>query len=102
MIEKQAAMTMIQESLDSLFRSGTLNVQLTADEGLVLMGGGSEERLDSLGFVNFIMDLEERLEDAIGNEAPITLTEIDGFDVNNPILTTSTLADYMVKIAGNS
>jgi len=102
MIDKQAAMTMIQESLDSLFRSGTLSVQLTADEALILMGGGSEECLDSLGFVSFIMDLEERLEDSIGDEVPITLTEIDGFDVNNPVLTTGALADYVVKTAANS
>ena len=99
MFDKQAAMAMIQESLDSLFRSGTLTNQLTADENTVLMGGGSGGKLDSLDFVNFIMDLEERLEISAGKEIPITLTDISGFDVNTPVLTADVLANHLVHLA---
>jgi acyl carrier protein len=99
MFDKQSAMTLIQESLDSLFRSKTIKTQLIAKDELILMGSGTKENLDSLGFVNFIMDVEERLEDVIDGEAPITLTDIDGFNVNNPVLTTGVLANHLVHLA---
>lgn len=102
MFDKQAAIATIQESLDSLFRSGTLKNQLTASEDMVLMGGGTGGSLDSLDFVNFIMDIEERLETATNREVPITLTDIDGFDVNSPVLTVTVLADHLVHLASKA
>ena len=99
MFDKRSAMTLIQESLDSLFRSKTIKTQLIAKDELILMGTGTEENLDSLGFVNFIMDVEERLENVIDSEASITLTDIEGFNVNNPVLTTGVLANHLVYLA---
>jgi hypothetical protein len=99
MFDKQAAMSLIQDSLDSLFRSGTITDHLTADEELILMGSGTGKTLDSLGFVNFIIDIEERMEIAIQEEVPITMTDITGFDVNNPVLTTGVLAKHLAHLA---
>ena len=101
MLDKQAALEIIQESLDSLARSGTLKSQITVGESTVLMGRGADSGLDSLGFVNFVMDVEERLQHRLDNEFPIVLSEIDAFDVNNPVLDAGVLADHLVSLTGN-
>ena len=98
MFDKQAAISIIQDSLNGLYRAGTIKAKVNAKPQLVLMGSGADETLDSLGFVTFIMDLEDRLETITDEETPIILTEIAGFDVNNPSLTVETLADQIVFI----
>ena len=100
MFDRQVAIVMIQDSLDSLARSGTLKSQFSVEEDAVLMGSGTGGDLDSLGFVTLIMDIEERLEKEVDRDCPITLTDIAGFDVNNPVLTAKVLADHLVRLAG--
>ena len=89
---------MIQDSLDGLYRAGTIKAKVNAKPELVLMGSGADETLDSLGFVTFIMDLEDRLETITDDESPIILTEIEGFNVNSPSLTVETLGAQIVFI----
>lgn len=97
-IDKALALEVMQTSLDSLSRSGTIKQQLTAKADLVLMGGAGSEALDSLGFVTLIMDLEMRIEEMVGQEVAITLSDVGGFDINNPTLTAGLLAEHIVSI----
>ena len=99
MFEKQAAFSMIQDSLDGLNRANTIKTRIEAKPELVLMGSGADENIDSLGFVTLIMDIEDRLEKVTDYETPIVLTDILGFDVNNPALTVNSLANHMVIIS---
>lgn len=99
MFEKQAAFSMIQDSLDGLNRANTIKKRIEAKPELVLMGSGADENIDSLGFVTLIMDIEDRLEKVTDYETPIVLTDILGFDVNNPALTVNSLANHMVIIS---
>jgi acyl carrier protein len=99
MLDKQLAMNLMQESLDSLARSGTLKNQIAMTDETVLMGSGADSGLDSLGFVNFVMDVEDRLQQQLDGDYPVILTDISGFDINNPILTAGVLADHLVGLA---
>ncbi|MBT3764401.1 MAG: hypothetical protein HOB79_01550 [Rhodospirillaceae bacterium] len=99
MLDKQLAMNLMQESLDSLARSGTLKNQIAMTDETVLMGSGADSGLDSLGFVNFVMDVEDRLQQQLDGDYPVILTDIGGFDINNPILTAGVLADHLVGLA---
>ena len=101
MLDKQAALDLIQESLDSLTRSGTLKSQISVTEKTVLMGTGADSGIDSLGFVIFVMDVEESFQNQIDNEHSIVLTDINAFDVNNPVLDAGILADHLVSLADN-
>ena len=99
MLDKQLAMNLMQESLDSLARSGTLKNQIARTDEPVLMGSGADSGLDSLGFVNFVMDVEDRLQQQLDGDYPVILTDIGGFDINNPIHTAGVLADHLVGLA---
>lgn len=102
MIDKQKAIALIQDSLDSLNRSGTIKNAIAVDGETVLMGSGADSGLDSLGFVTFIMDLEDRLMTAIGADCAIVLTDIQGFDINSPTLTAGILADHVVGLSAGA
>ncbi len=98
MMEKRKALGLIQASLDSLRRSGTIKVEISATDDTVLMGGGADSGLDSLGFVTFIMDVEDRLSQETGEDLAIVLTDIQGFDINSPTLTAGILADHIATL----
>ncbi len=98
MMSKEEALALMQETLDSLTRSGTLKGEVEAGPDTILMGTGADASLDSLGFVTFIMELEDRLSDAADGDLAIVLTDIDGFDINSPILTADVLADHLSKL----
>jgi len=99
MMDRQDAIALIQESLDSLNRSGTIKKPISVDDDTILMGSGANSGLDSLGFVTFVMDLEDRLRTATGADYAIVLTDIKGFDINNPTLTAGILAEHVVGLA---
>jgi hypothetical protein len=86
----------MQESFDSMYRSGTIQNEVVVSLNTVILG--SDESLDSLGFVTFISDMEERISDEAGKECYIVLSEIQGLDANNSYLTTGALAQYIRKI----
>lgn len=102
MIDRQKAMALIQDSLDSLHRSGTVKSAIAVSDDTVLMGSGADSGLDSLGFVTFIMDLEDRLMSASGADLPIVLTDIKGFDINSPTLTAGILADHVAGLVAGA
>jgi hypothetical protein len=96
MIEIKKAQILMQNSFDSMYRSGTIQTAIVVNLDTVLLG--SDESLDSLGFVTFISDMEERISEEAGKECYIVLSEIQGLDTTNSSLTAGTLAQYIEKI----
>lgn len=80
---RERAMELVRETFASLRRSGILERDIVAGEGTVLLGRGSE--LDSIAFVTFVTDLEERVRRETGKEFFLTLDELastaDSLDV---------------------
>ena len=58
-MEKEQILALLLESVRSLRRSGIIEVDMDVQPDTVLLGGGSS--LDSMGFVTFVTDVEERL-----------------------------------------
>ena len=97
MVEKERALELIQESVEGLIRGGIIEESFVVENGTVLLGMGSP--LDSLGFVTFVTDLEERLIDETDNDdLYFTLDEIQGFNMDNPNLTVEIFVDYMTSL----
>ena len=97
MVEKERALELIQESVEGLIRGGIIEESFVVENGTVLLGMGSP--LDSLSFVTFVTDLEERLIDETDNDdLYLTLDEIQGFNMDNPNLTVEIFVDYMTSL----
>ena len=98
-MDHNSAIEMMQDCLDSLTRSGTINhsVELRPEAELL----GSNALLDSIGFVTFVTDLEDRLQVKLNKECYLVLNEIADFNVNSPSLTIGTLAHYILKLAND-
>jgi acyl carrier protein len=94
---KENAFQIIQDSFNSLFRSGILEEDIRIEEKTVILGAGS--RLDSIGFVTFITDLEDRISSVTDKEVYLVLAEIHEYNADHQYLTAGTLADYIVHIA---
>ena len=99
MYDQNSAFSMLQESLDSLARSGTINHIIKIQPTTQFLG--SESMLDSMGFVTFITDIEDRMHAMLGKECYLVLNEIAQFNVNSPSLTAEVLARYIVKLAAD-
>jgi hypothetical protein len=92
----EQALQLIQESLDGLHRSGLLekNIIVTPDTAIM----GKDSPLDSISFVTFITDLEDRLNNKSDTEIFFVLNDIGDFDINNPFLSAKAIANYIVKL----
>ncbi len=97
MFNNDAAMVLLQNSVDSLFRSGSISEPLKLTNETQLLG--PESVFDSIGFVTFITDIEDRMQNAIGKECYLVLNEIAQFDVSSPNLTVDVLIRYLVNLA---
>ena len=86
----------MQNSLDSLQRSGMMEKALTVFPDTTILGTGSS--LDSLGFVTFISDLEERISEETGTEHYLILTDIHEANADQAFLSAGVLAAYIEKI----
>jgi hypothetical protein len=95
-VENSRVMALIQECFDGLKRSGTIEVDITVDSETVLLGTSSP--LDSVGFITFVTEFEDRLQEETGEEHFLVLSEINNFNINNPNLTAGTLARYTTQL----
>jgi acyl carrier protein len=98
-VNKSEIIEIMRESADSLHRSKMLETKLDMAAGTLLFGEDSP--LDSLGFVTFVTEVEDRLNQKTGKDLVIAVLEIDGFDENQPQLTVDKLADYLVKLTNS-
>jgi hypothetical protein len=90
------ALQLMQDSFDSMQRSGMLNTTVTVDSETVILGSSSF--LDSLGFVTFISDMEERISAETGQDHFLVLNEIHDFNADQAFLSAGTLAQYVENI----
>jgi hypothetical protein len=92
------ALELMQDSFDSMMRSGLLENEVEVSPETVLLGVGSS--LDSLGFITFFSDLEERISEDSGQDHFLVLTEIHEFNTEQAFLSAGALAQYIEKITG--
>ena len=90
------ALQLMQDSLDSIQRSGMMEEAITVTPDTIILGTGSS--LDSLGFVTFISELEERVSDETGTEHYLILTEIHEANADQAFLSAGVLAAYIEKL----
>jgi len=93
MITNENTYKLINECVDSLIRSGSIDPIENFSRDTVILGGGSV--LDSISFVTFITEVEDRIKSETGEEFYLVLNEIDAFNINNPNLTIGGLSDYI-------
>ena len=99
MLDQNSAIEIMKESIDSLARSGTIKNLIELSPLTQLLGPNSP--LDSLGFVTFVTDLEDRMQVKLNRECYLSFNEIIEFNVNSPSLTVDILAQYLVKLAAD-
>jgi acyl carrier protein len=101
MMTQEEVLKVIQETLDSLARSGLIAQPVTAQEDTVLLGRGAI--VDSIGFVTFMTELEDRIsqkEDSEVSVFALVLQDIHEFNPEDSQLAVGTLQRYIVKLTG--
>ena len=99
MLTHNSALELIQKSCDSLQRVGLLEKEITVQDGTVLLGPGSP--LDSIAFVTFVTELEDRLNRAEDREDIfLVLKDIHEFNTVDSSLTAGILARYLTRLTG--
>lgn len=93
------AIEIIQEALDSLHRIGLTVQRVDAQADTVLFGAGSP--LDSIGFVTFITEMEDRLSAETGREIYLIIKDIHEFSADTPYLTVGKLASYIANLSAS-
>ena len=89
------ALTLMQDVLDGLHRSGLVEEPVAVSDESVLLGAGSD--LDSLELVTLISELEERISRETGADTLLMLTDIHEFNSDSLALTAATLARYISR-----
>ena len=97
MLSEERALQLITDSIASLRRVGLIEEDLTVTGDTVLLGTGSV--LDSIAFVTFVTDVEERLDRETNQELYLVLTDIHEFNTESANLSAAMLARYMAKLA---
>ena len=98
-MKKDRAFQLIKEVFDSIVEEDLLDEPVIVHSDTILLGKNSP--LDSVGFVTFITDLEERLiQETNNDEIYLVLDKIDDFNTNNRVLSVDMLARHIVKLIG--
>src|SRR3712207_930552 len=96
MVSRERALQLIQESMNALQRARLIEEEVIVREDTVLFGQGSA--LDSLAFVTFVTELEDRLNLETNQEMYLVLDNIHEFNADAPYLSAGTLAGYIVRM----
>lgn len=91
------AVELIAASLSKLMNEDMISRDTIISRDLILLGPGSP--LDSIGFVTFVTDLEERVSTNANKDIYLVLSEINGFDINQSHLLVADLARYLIKLS---
>lgn len=95
-MNKDQIIAIMAESATSLHESGLIAEKFEVTPTALVFGEGSP--LDSIGFVTFVTDVEERLCAATNKDIAVAVMDIDNFDESNPVLSVDKLADYLVRL----
>lgn len=93
---KLEASQLIEEIVNNLLEADAINPIENFGDNSVLLGEGAV--LDSISFITFITDVEDKIQEVTGKELYLVLSEIDNFNVDNPNLTADGLANYIHSI----
>lgn len=95
-MDSNKALQLMQATFSSMYRSGMMEEELAVTPETIILGTGSS--LDSLGFVTFISDLEERVSSEAGKDYYLILTEIHEANADQAFLSAGVLATYIETI----
>ncbi len=96
MVSHERALQLMQDSMSSLKRAGLVEQEVTVRGDTPLLGIGTT--LDSIAFVAFVTDLEDRLNQETGQGVFLVLNDIQDFNPNNVQLSADILARYIVRL----
>ena len=97
---KERAFQLIAEAFKTLKETGMLEEDVTLNSETILLG--TESPLDSIGFVTFVTELEERIIEETKKDIYLVLDEISEINVDKPYLSVEALAQYIVKLSGEA
>jgi acyl carrier protein len=95
-MNEEKAFEVIKASLEELKQTDIIENDIDMDEQTLLLGENSA--LDSMAFVAFLTDLEERINDQHGRGVSIVLNDIEGFNTYQPHLTVQHIIRYILRI----
>jgi hypothetical protein len=98
-MEKKDVFDIMQEAINSMFRSGVLKEEQEIQGTTVILGGGSA--LDSIGFVTFVSELEDRVCENTGKEIFFALDDIHKYSAGQNYLSAEALAAYVVDLVNS-
>ncbi|MEK7084512.1 MAG: hypothetical protein AAB932_04725, partial [Patescibacteria group bacterium] len=81
-MKEERAFQLIAESFETLKKEGMLAADVVLREETILLGVGSP--VDSIGFVTFVTELEERLIEETNKDLYLVLNEINEFNIDKP------------------
>ena len=96
MLDKITTILIMQNCMNDLFNSGMINEEVLVESSTPLFGNGSS--LDSMAFVSFITDVEERISQVSSKEIFVVLSDIEELFPDAPSLTVDMFADYLLGI----
>ena len=94
-LKRTEVVDLIQQCLASANAERDADDQISIGEDTPLLGG--ESQLDSLAFVAFVADLEERLHESTGRDI-VLVGELDATE-EQPFRDVAALADRIVELA---
>lgn len=96
MITEHKVRQIIHESLQKVFDSGIVPEKFSINDDTALIG--MRGNLDSVAFVVFATDVEERIEEEIGREFILKLQEIHDLNEDKDALIVGDMARLVTKI----
>jgi acyl carrier protein len=88
-------MAIVQDAFDALREADLVQNNVSVDETTDLLG--PETILDSIAFITFIVELEDRLQAELGDDTHIAVTEIHDYNPEEARLTVGVLVDYILR-----
>lgn len=98
MMTQPEVMALVQGAFDALGEAELIPAGLRVEERTDLLGPGTV--LDSIAFVTFIVELENRVQDRMGDVGEpfsLAITEIHEFNPEEARLTVGVLVDYVLR-----
>lgn len=97
-MKRAGVLEVIQSAFDALRQADLVESDVRVDDATVLLGPAT--LLDSIAFVTFMVEVEDRLQaENTADGAPISLAinEIHAFNPDKSRLTVGVLADFIVR-----
>lgn len=95
-VSRERIMQLVQESLRHIQSTGLLERTVLMNADTVLLG--TDSVLDSLNFVAFITDMEERLNAETHQDLFLVLNDIQTFNSDDPHLSIDTLVQHILSL----